>query len=43
MKQVQDDFCVDEKQIYLSGSSNGGMFGYELASRLPIFAGFVPW
>jgi poly(3-hydroxybutyrate) depolymerase len=43
MAQIRDDFCIDEKQIFLSGSSNGGMFGYLLASRLPIFAGYVPW
>ena len=43
MTQIQNELCVDQGQIYLSGSSNGAMFGYELVSRLPIFAGFVPW
>jgi poly(3-hydroxybutyrate) depolymerase len=43
MEQLQSTLCIDQSQIFLSGSSNGGMFGYQLASRLPIFAGFVPW
>jgi hypothetical protein len=39
MAHLQEGLCFDEDQIYLSGGSNGGMFGYQLASRLPIFAG----
>lgn len=40
MDKVLLELCVDESQIFLSGSSNGGMLGYQLVSKLPIFAGF---
>jgi poly(3-hydroxybutyrate) depolymerase len=43
LMKLQDELCIDQDQIFLSGSSNGGMLGYQLLSRLPIFAGFVPW
>lgn len=42
MEKLQSELCVNQDKIYLSGGSNGGMFGYQLLARLPIFAGFVP-
>ena len=32
--KLEDDFCIDRSQIYVTGESNGGMFTYYLASKI---------
>jgi polyhydroxybutyrate depolymerase len=34
LAQVQKEYCVDEKRIYSTGMTNGGMMSYKLASEL---------
>lgn len=33
--KIEEDFCVDESKLYVSGASNGGMFTYYLVSQIP--------
>lgn len=32
IERINRDYCVDDKKLYMSGASNGGMFVYYLAS-----------
>ena len=45
LRYFMDQFCIDEAMIWATGSSNGGMFLYELANderTASLFAGVAP-
>jgi len=45
LEQVLNEFCIDLSRIFVSGSSNGGMFLHELANdkrTAPYLAGILP-
>jgi poly(3-hydroxybutyrate) depolymerase len=43
LKKLNNSFCINEKRIYASGESNGGMFTYYLSQQIPeVFNGFGP-
>ena len=35
IQTVKDQWCIDENQIHMTGFSNGGMFSYSIATRVP--------